>query len=409
MQMTEVPFDASSYQHLSKKMDFEKAISFDELYKAGKQCCRNIRWKDSTAGYEHNLVKNTHLLRDEILSGKYKISPYQYFKVHEPKERLIVATRIKDRQLQRSLCNNGFYDDMVRSFVADNCACQVGRGVDYALKRMKRHLRRYNAKYGRSGWVLNCDVHHFFESIDHDVAKRVVAKRVKDEWTQRYVFDIIDSFGERGIGLGSQMSQLIALAMLDDLDHYIKERLGAEFYLRYMDDLVIISDDKDFLVHCRDVIRDKLKAIGLVLNKKTKIYPLKQGVNFLKWRFRITESGAIIQTMSKSKLGRQRRKLKKIYSKERNGEYPTGSGKQSLICWEANARRGNTFYTRKRMKAYFNNLYNTEAKKNGSKHLYENATRRAESTVYAESERRIDCYGSGAGKNSVCNRREDWL
>ena len=103
-------------------MSYEKVIDFDSLYKGLKKSCRNVRWKDSTVGYEANALKNTYRLRQSLLNGRYKIDRYQHFTVYEPKKREIVATRLKDRQFQRSLCDNGFYEQITKSFIADSAA-----------------------------------------------------------------------------------------------------------------------------------------------------------------------------------------------------------------------------------------------------------------------------------------------
>ena len=344
-------------------MSYNQVTSFDELYKGLKQSCRNIRWKDSTVGYETNALKNTYRLRQSLLNGKYKIDKYQHFTVYEPKKRDIVATRLKDRQFQRALCENGLYEQLTRSFIKDNCACLKGRGVDYTLNRLTAHLRRYYNKHGKDGWVLKCDIHHFFPSIRHDVAKNAVRKRVDDKEIAERACEIIDSFGgEVGIGLGSQVSQLVALAVLDDLDHFIKEKLGVKHYVRYMDDFVLIHENKGFLKGCLVEIEKYVSAIGLALNKKTVLYPLKQGVKMLQWRFVIAESGAIIRKMNKKKQGKQRRKLKKLYLKEISGEYARGTALESCISWCANAARGDTFHERKKMVNYLKSLEETYGK-----------------------------------------------
>lgn len=133
---------------------YDEACSFGALYKALKKCCRNVRWKDSVVGYEANGLVNTLKLRESILNGKYKISPYQEFTVHEPKERKILAARIVDRQFQRSLCESGLYRDITEHLIRDNVACQTGRGVDDALRRMRVHLMRYYRQHGADGKVL---------------------------------------------------------------------------------------------------------------------------------------------------------------------------------------------------------------------------------------------------------------
>lgn len=337
-------------------MSYDEIISFDNLYQGLQNACKGIRWKDSTVGYEGNALKNTYRLRQSLLNDKYKIDKYQHFTVYEPKQREIVATRIKDRQFQRSLCDNGFYEQITKSFIHDNCACLSGRGVDYALNRMTAHLRRYYNEHGCDGWVLKCDIHHYFQSINHDIAKAAIYKRVKDEKIAKHACDIVNSFGEVGVGLGSQVSQLVALAVLDDLDHYIKERLHIKHYIRYMDDFVLIHHDKEYLKECRKVIAEKVQAAGLQLNNKTVLYPLRQGVSFLQWRFIIADTGRIVRKMNKKKQSKQRRKLKKLYAKELNGELEAGTTYASLVSWLANADRGDTYYMQRKMIKFYKEL-----------------------------------------------------
>lgn len=98
-------------------------LEFDKMYEALKRSCRNVRWKTSVTQFELNGLKNTAKTLREIREGKYKISKYQEFEIYEPKHRHITATRIKDRQLQRSLCDNHIYKEITKSFIYDNCAC----------------------------------------------------------------------------------------------------------------------------------------------------------------------------------------------------------------------------------------------------------------------------------------------
>lgn len=373
-------------------MSYEEVISFDELYKGLKQACKNVRWKDSTVGYENNILKNTYKLRRDLISGSYKIEKYQRFTIYEPKKREIVATRLKDRQFQRSLCDNGFYDQITRSFISDNCACMRGRGVDYTLNRITAHLRKYRQQFGSDGWILKCDIRHYFQSIRHDVAKAAICKRVKDPEIAFRACEIVDSFGgDTGIGLGSQVSQLVALAVLDDLDHYIKERLHVKYYVRYMDDFLLLDPDKDFLRKCKAEIEEKLAELGLELNGKTTLYPLKQGVKMLQWRFIITGSGKIVRKMNKSKQSRQRRKMRKIYEKEKSGDYAPGTTKESLVSWLANASRGNTYYERQKMIKFYNNLEVSSNEKRGLQTSCENGIggNGAESGAYGDAQRQL--------------------
>lgn len=325
-------------------MSYEEAITFKRLYKGLKKSCKNVRWKASVTGYEANALKNTYELRRELLSETYRISPYRIFTIHEPKERRIVATRIRDRQFQRSLCDNSFYEEITKSFIYDNGACLKNKGIDFCLNRMKIYLHRYYRRYGPEGWVLKCDIRKYFDSTRHDVAKAAVRKRVKDEQTAQAVCDIIDSFaGDKGIGLGSQVSQLVQLAVLDDMDHLVKERLHIKFYVRYMDDFVLVHPDKDHLKHCLAVIREHLAGLGLELNKKTSIYPLQQGIKMLKWRFVLTDTGKVLMLPDKKKVAKIRRKMKRLYALELAGKVEPGSTDESFRSSIEHLKKGNSY------------------------------------------------------------------
>lgn len=334
-----------------------KAISFGALYKGLKKSCRNVRWKDSVVGYEANGLVNTLKLKESLENGTYKISPYQHFTVHEPKERAILASRIVDRQFQRSLCDNGLYDDIVEHLIRDNMACQVGKGVDDALNRMKVHLRRHYWYHGRDGWVLKCDIHHYFPETRHDVAKAAVRKYVSDPQAAQAVCDVIDSFGgDKGIGLGSQISQLVELLVLNDMDHFIKERLRIRGYVRYMDDFILIHDDRGYLKQCLAQIREYVQRLGLELNHKTQIQPLRKGFVFLQWKFGLTGTGKVLLLMSSAKVYKQRRRMRKLWAREQAGTVPPGTTHESMRSFLANAQRGDTWRIRMRMKDFYHEL-----------------------------------------------------
>ena len=293
--------------------------------------------------YEINGLKNTAKLKNEILSGKYKISEYQVFEIFEPKPRKICATRIKDRQFQRSLCDNYVYPELTRHFIYDNCACQIGKGTLFAVNRLKTHLHRfYRRNRNTDGYYLKCDIHHFFDSIRHDVAKAAIDKRIPDEYTRYFIYQIIDSFdGDVGIGLGSQVSQLIALSVLDDLDHIIKEKLHIKYYVRYMDDLILIHEDREHLEHCKDIIIEHLSGIGLQLNDKTSLQPLRHGITFLHWRFSISCSGKVTMTQEKSRSKRRKRKLRKMVNLAKQGKIDYNVIDESVKGITAHLSHGN--------------------------------------------------------------------
>ena len=321
-------------------------------------CKRGVMWKDSVAGYSANGLKNTYALLKDLQNCTYKIRPYQCFVVVDPKRREVMATQIRDRQFQRALCDQYLYDELTRHFIYDNGACQKGKGVNFALDRMDTHLHQYYRKHGAQGYALKCDIHHYFASTKHDIAKAAMRKRIADDDAYKAVEQIIDSFGgDQGIGLGSQVSQLIELAVLDDMDHFIKERLGIKHYLRYMDDFILIHEDKQYLQYCLAELEKKLSALSLTFNKKTQIVPLSQGIIWLKWRFILTDSGKVVRKMSDASITRQRRKLKRMKHLVDEGKISVEDVRQSMESWTAGANRGNTRKIVQKMWALYHDLF----------------------------------------------------
>lgn len=305
----------------------EEICSFDNLYSAMRKCKINVIWKDSVSGYVSNGLSNIYKLKQSLEEDTYKLDKYQEFTIYEPKERQIVSTRIKDRVFQRSLCDNYLYKEITKSFIYNNCACQIGKGTEFARKRLKCELQKYFRKYNRSniGYVLKVDLKNYFGSTPHELAYEAITKRIKDEWVLCEVKRVIDSYNQGDnpdvrMGLGSQLTQLIQLAILDDLDHYIKEQLHIKYYIRYMDDFILIHENKQYLKECLIKIDNWILQRNLYLNEnKTQIFKIQQGINFLGFRFRLVKSGKVIITLLHTKLSHERRKLRKLVNRCHKG------------------------------------------------------------------------------------------
>lgn len=345
----------------------EEVCSFENLYLAMRHCKNNVMWKDSTAGFVKNGLVNCVNLHDDVEMGKYTIGKYSVFTITEPKERRIVSTRIRDRTFQRSLCDNYLTEALSKSFIYDNCACQVGKGTDFARNRLKCHLQRYYRKHGLDGYVLKCDIKDYFGSTSHKVAEQAVKKRVHDEWAANEAVRIINSFTQGkdpsvGMGLGSQVTQLVELAVLDDLDHYIKEQLGIKHYIRYMDDFLLFHEDKEYLIHCKHVISERLSVLGLTLSaKKTQVFPIKQPLHFLGFSFKLTESGKVLMFVLPKKVTRERRKLKKLVNLCKRDLLTREDVDKCFEAWKAHANKGNSYNLIKSMEKYYTNLWKEQS------------------------------------------------
>lgn len=319
-------------------------ITFESLTRAALECARGVRWKDSIAAWTHprNLAANCLKLWRELDAGTYRLGGYVVFDVVEPKRRTIRSPKFRDRVVQRAMCDTGLYDDLTRSNIHDNAACQIGKGTTFAMDRLSCHLQRFWRRHGTDGWVLRLDIRKFFDSIPHAQLKEMVARKVRNPEYRCYVLEIIDSFDDPGIGLGSQISQLLAIAYLSDLDHFVKERLGIQAYVRYSDDIVMVHHDREHLRRAWDVVREMLDGLGLSLNPKSTLHPLRHGVDFLKFKFRLTATGKVVRVLNRRSPRRILKRLKGLLRKYKAGERSWNDAINCFNSWKAHAEQGNS-------------------------------------------------------------------
>jgi len=161
--------------------------------------------------------------------------------------------------------------------INENVASRKKLGTNEGLKLFYEYNRICTLKY-KTFYILKCDISKYFESIDKELLKKKVNRRIKDKDALELVFHIIDS-EEKGLGIGNMTSQILAIFYLNDMDHYIKEVLKIKYYVRYMDDFLLFHDDKKYLQFCLSEIVKFVKKENLVLNRKTRIY--KNTNNFI--------------------------------------------------------------------------------------------------------------------------------
>lgn len=327
-----IPISCRIFRNMT---DFERATTLSELEKAARQCARGLMYKSSVSGYLLDSLAKNNRLRNELLGGTYKISKYMHFTITEPKRREICATRMRDRVWQKSMCNNGLRDQMLRPLIYDNGACQKNKGVDFAIDRAICFLQRYFREHGNNdGRYDHLDVKGYFPNTPHSQTERVTLQYVRDIRFKEHVIAIIksfkdprppevieaDPFGERGTALGSEISQLLQLAVPSHIDHAVKEQLRISVYIRFNDDILIISDSKGELEEARKYIIEEYAKIGLQVTIKQKYARISQGINFLKRRIILTDTGKVIVKADPKKFSAERRRLQKMKGKLERGE-----------------------------------------------------------------------------------------
>lgn len=339
--------------------EIERIIGFEALYYSMRKCQKGVIWKDSVASYRMNGIERTLKLSEQLIEGKYSPSPMCKFKIMSPKPREIASVSFRDRVYQRSLNDNYVYPVMTRSFIYDNFACQKGKGTDAARERLKEFLRRYYRKHGADGYVAQFDIHGYYPTMDHRATELTFQKKLNPEIFERVQRVLHQQYdGDAGYYAGSQLIQIAGISILDSMDHYIKEKLRARFYIRYMDDFLIISHDREYLEKCMKEIIDYLTGLRFTVNeKKTRIYPLRSGIDFLGFTFSLTATGKVLMQIRSENVKRQRRKLVRLVKRSRSGLIPREKVDESYAAWRNHASKGNSWKLLQRMNSYYRNLW----------------------------------------------------
>lgn len=330
--------------------EFEKIYSFDNLYAAHKIARRSKRDVKEVIDFEIELGKNLALLSEEIKNGSYNISGYYSFWVYDPKAREIHALHYKDRVVQHCICDEVLAPMLDKRLIYDNAACRINKGTHFAIKRLSSFMASFYKKHGTHGYFLKCDIKKFFDNIDHSVIKQKLSKVCEDQDVLALLYKIIDSYEKtngKGLPLGNQTSQWFAIYYLDGFDRLIKEKLQIKYYTRYMDDCILIHEDKEYLRSCLKTMKCYLeKELGLTLNEKTKIFPMKNGVNYLGWHFYITENGKIVRKVKQSTKYKYKRKLKYLQNAYVSGDISYAEIKQIISSYNSHLSFGHTYRLR---------------------------------------------------------------
>lgn len=258
------------------------------------KCRQSKNHKREIVDFELKLRRNLCDLSRLLLSGKYDIVHYRKFNVYEPKKREIESLSYKHRVVQMALCFNILEPLLERHVIETNCACRAGKGTDYARDVLQNYIHRLS-KRGKV-YALKCDVSKFFASIDHEILIQKLSKVGFEDKTFDLLKKIINSTsGDRGLPIGNQTSQWFSLFYLDSVDRVVKEVLRCKCYVRYMDDFILLSNDKTYLKYCLTMIRQEVSRCHLKLNDKTQIITLSQGIAFLGYLFKIDSRGRLLR------------------------------------------------------------------------------------------------------------------
>ncbi len=253
-----------------------KGNLYPEIYKleniicAFNEVCRNTKNKKKVANYKQYKCIYITRIYNTLKNKSYEVGPYNVFTIYEPKERRIVSQNIHDKIINHLVSRHLLYPAILPCLIPENVASRKNKGSKEGLRLAQQYTRKCKIKYG-SYYILKCDISKFFFSIDQEILKQKLKRKIKDKDALDIIFKIIDS-EEAGLGIGNMTSQVLAIFYLNDLDHYIKEELKIKYYVRYQDDFLLFHPSKEYLKECLEKIKVFLSKEKLSLNKKSRIY-----------------------------------------------------------------------------------------------------------------------------------------
>lgn len=265
---------------------FSDIVSIDNLLEAWKEFEKGKKKKPDVQEFSLKLMDNILSLHRDLSQGSYRHGGYKSFIIHDPKQRQIHKACVRDRLLHHAVYRK-LYPFFNRTFTSDSFSSRKGKGAHRAIVQCRRFASKVSENNMKTCWVLQCDIRKFFASIDHEVLLSILGAYIKDEQTMVLLEKIIRSHSSAtsgiGLPLGNLTSQLFVNVYLNELDQFVKHRLKARYYIRYADDFLIMSQNKEWLesicVEIGSFLREKLK---LELNlSKTSIKTLASGIDFL--------------------------------------------------------------------------------------------------------------------------------
>lgn len=344
---------------------YSQICTFENLLLASQKAQKGKRFQDNVAQFNFHLEKNILQLLDELKTQTYQPGKYKEFHILEPKPRMISAAPYRDRVVHHALCN--IIEPLLeRSMIHDSYANRKGKGTHKAISR-------YQSFCKKSKYVLKCDVRKFFPSIDHEILKAKIQQKIGCEKTLWLINTIINNSNtqephlawfpdddlltpaerRKGLPIGNLTSQLFGNYYLNGLDHFIKEELHCKRYIRYVDDFVILENDKAHLHEIHQEIILYLEGFRLKLHKnKSRIYQVKEGVSFL--GFRIFPDFKLVKTENIRRFRTRLKLMQKIFW---NGNMTQKNFNMRVRSWFVHVAFANTFRLRKKI---YCKLYNNK-------------------------------------------------
>lgn len=284
---------------------YEKVISLENLRLADEKARKGKLRSYGVMVHDKRREANLIALHESLKNGTFRTSKYHVFTIYEPKERLIFRLPyFPDRILHHAIMNI-LEPIWVSVFNQSTYSCIKNRGIQKCAKDVKKALKQ---DPDGTRYCLKIDVRKFYPSINHDLLKQIVRRKIKDKRLLALLDEIIDSAD--GVPIGNYLSQYFANLFLAYFDHWLKEQKRVKYYWRYADDIVILAHDKDSLHKLLHEIRAYLHGLKLKVKHNYQVFPVdSRGIDFLGYVFYHTHT--LLRKSIKQKLCRRVAKLNK--------------------------------------------------------------------------------------------------
>ena len=329
--------------------NFDNVTDLDHLYNGMKKCARGVRWKKSVQSYLYDGLFNIREIKIKLVNREDVRKGFVFFVIWERgKVRRIYSVHISERVPQRVLCDYVVVPIIERSIISNNCASMKGKGEIYAEDALSKDLQDFFRKYGDNhGFILFLDVHNYFGIIDRNNVKSQMSRMLRDKrllWLFSLfvdAFEEIPEFRTRGMGLGSQISQICGILALNPIDHFIKECIpDIEGMCRYMDDTYMVIRSYEHALLVRQTVMSKYREAGYEMNEaKCVILPIWKSFVWLKKRYRLTETGRAIRKIGNESVKRMRKNIKRSHDWVESGKYSFFQYENIFRSWIISTRK----------------------------------------------------------------------
>lgn len=331
------------------KKSFYDHLTFIKLLEAHNRAAEGKHEHTNVIRFEMDLESNITNLLYKIKNKQY-VGNYHSFYVYEPKKRLIKSLPYIDRVVHQWYVEEFIKPHFLPRFIFATFACLQDKGVHKAVSVTPKYMQVMKRNYG-TYYILKCDVHKYFYSIDKEILFQILKRNMRDkeliEFTKLLIFDDDEP---KGIPIGNYTSQYFANIYLNELDHYVKENLRVKYYIRHMDDFILMVKTKEEAIQLKKRIEEFLwEKLQLVLNEKSRYYPSEMGIDFC--GYRIFETHLLLRKRSKTKMKKNIKKWNCFYLQE---TLNIKKVVQRWNSWYGHAMHANTYNL---ITKYWNKIY----------------------------------------------------